>query len=228
MQSSPERPGTTELTSPTPLTITSVLGQGVGTGNAQTPPDDIDFTALTNTWIYHSTFAWSENAAISQNLLTLNTKNMWKGSSPIPWQIYTHGITQYISYGYEVCLLFVKLPDVRVSLEIEHHYSHPQFVQTGLGVENSAEQSIIEINNEETITFKMIPYWNGVTALNMKSAGSSVDDYWPKVVTDVKVRLPYVPNNLQPKTFNVLVFVRPCDEFPQGTIVDPTMQPLAL
>jgi len=230
MQSCPEKPGMTDPTSPTPLTITSVLGSGAFTGSLMNPPDDIDFTALSNQWIYRSRFDWSENDAAGKVLHKFDTYNMWSLSTGkvIPWQAFTHGITQFISYSFEICLLFVKLPDVRVSLCIRNYYFHPQNTQPSGNVPNAMEETVIEINNEETCTFKMVPYWNGVSAFNDTLAGECTSAYWPRVITDIEVRNPYVPTNLQPKKFETLVFVRPCDEQPQGTMITPNYRTLAL
>lgn len=220
MNTSPERPGTTEDTSPTPLTLTKSLGDGSITGPMQYPNTDIDFTALGESWIYHDSFNWSNNLPQGRNLFRFKTDENDQGF--IPWQIFHVGIAHYINYAWELGFLFVKLPDIRVSMGVIIRHTTP-FARgyKPVNAPSITRETVLEINNESFVTAQVNPFWDGVMIQNHKAQGdqNAVNAYLPQADVILDVRVPYVPTNLQPKDFNVLVFKRLVNLSLEGTMV---------
>lgn len=226
MNTSPEKPGTTEDTSPTPLTLTKTLGDGSIVGPMTYPNTDIDFSALGESWIYHSQFIWDSVTPQGETLFQFSTRD--NEQSYIPWQIFHLGIAQYINYAWQLGFLFVKLPDIRVSMDVEIRHTHPMARgYNPTDIDGPTETSIMEINNESFVTADVNPYWNGTMLINHKLTGdtNAFAAYFPESILQLKVRLPFVPTNLQPKSFEVFVFKRLINLSMEGTIVTPDSLP---
>jgi len=223
MNTSPERPGTTEDTSPTPLTLTTTLGEGSILGPTPTVPTDIDAFSLQNEWIYLTRFNWSESDQTDKLLFQWNTRRPLAATTTaeaVPWQIYTQGIASWLSTDYELGFLFVKLPNVRASFELEMTYNHPLGPLNTVDSTTTAENIIMEVGDQSFVTVPLYPYWNGMNAWNdVSSTNDSVRSMVPSTNVKFRVRLPYVPTNLQPKKFEVLVFMRPINTRIEGTIL---------
>jgi len=226
MNTSPERPGTTEDTSPTPLTLTTTLGEGALQGPTPTVPTDIDVFSLQSEWIYLDRFNWSESDQTDKILFTWNTKQPLgtvATSVVVPWQIYTQGIASWLSTDFELGFLFIKLPNVRASFEVDFTYDHPLAATTLSESRETSENIIMEIGEQSFVTIPIYPYWNGMNAWNDVSTNNPSNKFMvPTTQIKIRVRLPYVPTNLQPKKFEVLVFMRPINTMTEGTILRTT------
>jgi len=221
MNTSPEKPGITEDTSPTPLTLTKTLGEGSIYGPTPLINTDIDFSALQNEWIPQGRFTWSETDSQGKALYLLNTTNLFRSETEVvPWQVFGIGLASWISYDVELGFLFVKLPNVRGTMDITTSYEH-YFAKDQINMNPTmAEKFIIELGEEQFVTTTLHPFYNGMNAWNDATSSSSVSgSLRPNVYTTISVRVPFVPTNLQPKSFEVLVFARFINVQTEGTIL---------
>lgn len=215
MESMPIRPSQAVKTDATPLTTVVYTGVGALLGPATYPHLDPDYTVCQDAWIPVKRFRWSENDSIGKVLVELDTKEVFHFQGTA-WQCFAIDRAQHLSYGVAYLIDFVKIPNLCVSVEIVHRYSHPWNSSTTN--KQDPEMHVYEIRDETALNIEVMPYWNGVKTLNFSEA-YGVAPYFANVKTTISVRLPYVPNNLQPKTFECVVFARPICVDTSGTIV---------
>lgn len=225
MNTMPERPSMTVDTTTAPLTISKTLGLGSLIPPPPVMPIDIDCFYLANNWMYIDNFHVRSITAINAEVYKFN------GFAPavraFTWDVFRYGIAQDISYDYELKFLFVKLPDCRLSFDLIKTYNVPGRINQSPFTPDPdvKEMTILEIDEDYTITVPMRLFWNGVPAYNSANESISHGDL-PVTTLSLRMRQQYVPTALQPEHIEVLVFARLLDPQYKGIIVDPFKIPL--
>lgn len=132
----------------------------------------------------------------------------------VPWCLVLSFFSKMCKIDWIMRLLPVKVADCRVSLDILFNYDQTPDGNRVYSTKLMASDSIYKIldSEDDDLTFQIPMFWL-TKALQTDVIGSSVGPvmpaFQPITETRIYIRNKYVPNLMQPNTFNVLVYLTP-------------------
>lgn len=211
-----------------PLTTVGLVGQPV----PQTPRQMFgdNYLSKMDDWIYYNTYSVSAATELNKNLFSIVTFSMENvtGTPFVPWSAMYLDYCARANYQIEFMILPVKLPNSRVTLQADFRYSMNIAANATTNASTMKENLRFEIDKPAPIFIKPKLFWIGNQPLASGYANKDSIYYKLGVVppkpgtqVDFSVVHEFMPNQLAPDSFSLLIFFRVVDVNAIGNYVDP-------
>lgn len=177
------------------------------------------FTVNKTMTLSQNVFEWTSWSPLGNTANEYNTVNSASNSRFfVPWELMTAFYSKQVKIDWEIVFTAVKVSDCRVSFDVVFIYEDKNTASTYPQVLNN--DSYHKMFDDQDDSFSVVPpmYWmtNNVNTDSWRVQllpGGGITRMQPAFLPYtkmlVKIRSPYIPNSMQPDSFQVIVTLRP-------------------